>query len=38
MSNIVKVGRLHLVDRFGYTWLVWGVLRSPSWSTLRSSR
>jgi hypothetical protein len=26
MSNIVKVGRLHLVDRFGYTWLLWGVL------------
>ena len=24
--NIVKVARLHLVDRFGYTWLVWGVL------------
>jgi hypothetical protein len=26
VSNIVKVARLHLVDRFGYTWLVWGVL------------
>jgi hypothetical protein len=26
MSNVVKVGRLHLVDRFGYTWLLWGVL------------
>ena len=26
MSNILKVGRLHLVDRFGYTWLLWGVL------------
>ena len=26
MTNIVKVARLHLVDRFGYTWLVWGVL------------
>ncbi|MET0864232.1 MAG: ABC transporter permease, partial [Nakamurella sp.] len=25
MSNIVKVGRLHLVDRFGYTWLLWGI-------------
>jgi len=26
MSNILKVGRLHLVDRFGYTWLLWAVL------------
>jgi len=26
MNNIVKVARLHLVDRFSYTWLVWGVL------------
>lgn len=26
MSNLVSVGRLHLVDRFSYTWLVWGVL------------
>jgi hypothetical protein len=26
MNNIGKVARLHLVDRFGYTWLVWGVL------------
>ena len=26
MTNIVKVARLHLVDRFCYTWLVWGVL------------
>ncbi len=26
MTAIVKVGRLHLVDRFSYTWLVWGIL------------
>jgi hypothetical protein len=26
VSNIFKMARLHLVDRFGYTWLVWGVL------------
>ena len=26
MISLVKVARLHLVDRFGYTWLVWGVL------------
>jgi hypothetical protein len=26
MTNTFKVARLHLVDRFGYTWLVWGVL------------
>ena len=26
MTNIVKVAKLHLVDRFSYTWLVWGVL------------
>ena len=26
MTSLVKVARLHLVDRFGYTWLVWGVL------------
>jgi hypothetical protein len=26
MTMIVKVGRLHLVDRFSYTWLVWGIL------------
>ena len=26
MTTIVKVGRLHLVDRFSYTWLVWGIL------------
>ncbi|MEP6561381.1 MAG: ABC transporter permease [Nakamurella sp.] len=26
MNNMVKVARLHLVDRFGYTWLLWGVL------------
>src|ERR1700712_2823032 len=26
MNNIGKVARLHLVDRYGYTWLVWGVL------------
>ena len=25
-ANLVKVARLHLVDRFSYTWLVWGVL------------
>jgi len=25
-SKLVKVARLHLVDRFGYTWLVWGVM------------
>jgi hypothetical protein len=25
-SRIVTVARLHLVDRFSYTWLVWGVL------------
>jgi hypothetical protein len=25
-GNLVKVARLHLVDRFSYTWLVWGVL------------
>src|SRR5664279_3055641 len=26
MTALVKVARLHLVDRFSYTWLVWGVL------------
>jgi len=26
MTTLLKVARLHLVDRFGYTWLVWGVL------------
>ena len=26
MTALVDVGRLHLVDRFSYTWLVWGVL------------
>lgn len=26
VSNLVRVGRLHLVDRFGYTWLGWGIL------------
>ena len=26
MTSMVKVARLHLVDRFGDTWLVWGVL------------
>ena len=26
MTLLLKVARLHLVDRFGYTWLVWGVL------------
>ena len=26
MTSLVKVARLHLVDRFSYTWLVWGVL------------
>jgi hypothetical protein len=25
-AAIRRVARLHLVDRFGYTWLVWGVL------------
>ena len=25
-NTIIKVARLHLVDRFSYTWLVWGVL------------
>lgn len=25
-AAIGRVARLHLVDRFGYTWLVWGVL------------
>ena len=31
--TIVKVARLHLVDRFGYTWLLWGVLAFTFWST-----
>jgi hypothetical protein len=26
MNKISTVARLHLVDRFSYTWLVWGVL------------
>ena len=26
MTALVKVARLHLVDRFSYTWLVWGIL------------
>jgi len=26
MTNIVRVGRLHLVDRFSYTWLLWGIV------------
>jgi hypothetical protein len=26
VAAIGRVARLHLVDRFGYTWLVWGVL------------
>jgi hypothetical protein len=26
MNKLVTVARLHLVDRFSYTWLVWGVL------------
>ena len=26
MTALLKVARLHLVDRFSYTWLVWGVL------------
>jgi len=26
MNGIARVARLHLVDRFSYTWLVWGVL------------
>ena len=26
MSPVIKVARLHLVDRFCYTWLVWGIL------------
>lgn len=26
MAAITRVARLHLVDRFGYTWLVWGIL------------
>ena len=26
MSPVIKVARLHLVDRFSYTWLVWGIL------------
>lgn len=26
MTALAKVARLHLVDRFSYTWLVWGVL------------
>jgi len=26
MSKLVTVARLHLVDRFSYTWLVWGIL------------
>lgn len=26
MSSVIKVARLHLVDRFTYTWLVWGIL------------
>lgn len=25
-AAVARVARLHLVDRFGYTWLVWGVL------------
>ena len=25
-AAITRVARLHLVDRFSYTWLVWGVL------------
>lgn len=25
-SRILRVARLHLVDRFSYTWLLWGVL------------
>jgi len=25
-AAIGRVARLHLVDRFGYTWLVWGIL------------
>lgn len=25
-ATIGRVARLHLVDRFGYTWLVWGML------------
>ncbi len=25
MTTMVKVARLHLVDRFSYTWLLWGV-------------
>lgn len=26
VAAITRVARLHLVDRFGYTWLVWGIL------------
>ena len=26
MNAMVKVARLHLVDRFTYTWLVWAIL------------
>ena len=26
MTSMVKLARLHLVDRFSYTWLVWGIL------------
>lgn len=26
MTNLINVGRLHLVDRFGYTWLLWGIV------------
>jgi len=25
-ANLVKVARLHLVDRFSYTWMVWGLM------------
>jgi len=25
-ANLVKVARLHLVDRFSYTWMVWGLI------------
>jgi hypothetical protein len=25
-ASIARVARLHLVDRFSYTWLVWGIL------------
>jgi hypothetical protein len=30
MPALVNVGRLQLVDRFSYTWLVWGVLTLTS--------